>query len=297
MLTKIRQYIIFLLIFTISAVSCIIGTVSAKGESPGGSEFLIWSHSDIQPRSEGEKSHYETAVIDVKNNFPSIDMALFAGDIVQKSHFEEIYLWYLETRKNAPVKEWFDIAGNHEWRAIDLYKKHINKNLYYSVERGNLLILMMSNEMRERRTFLSDETFKWWEGMVKNNQDKIIITVTHGVLKGNGLAASRLDRLRIIDSERFRKVLQKYRVDIWISGHSHFPGLLPGSEVTNAELGGTTFIDNGGIRDDFMTTIESRFIYFREGSDKAVMKKRNHRSGRFYSNDFIIPLAHPFSKE
>jgi len=297
MLTKICRYIILLLIFAISAVSCISETVSVRGEGSGGREFLIWSHSDIQPRSEQEKSHYERAVIDVKNNFPSIDMALFAGDIVQKSHFKEIYLWYLHTREGAPVKEWFDIAGNHEWRAIDLYKKHINKDLFYSVERGNLLILMMSNEMKGRQTWISDSTFRWWEKMVKNNQDKIIITVTHGALEGNGLSASRLDRLRIIDSERFREVLQKYRVDIWISGHSHFPGWLPGTEVTNSRLGGTTFIDNGGIRDDFMTTIESRFIYFHEGSDRAVMKKRNHRSGRFYSGEFTIPLAHPFSKE
>jgi Icc-related predicted phosphoesterase len=297
MLTKIRQYIIFLLIFTISAVSCISETVSLRGESSGGRDFLIWSHSDIQPRSEGEKSHYEKAVEDVSDNFTSIDIALFAGDIVQKSHFKEIYLWYLDTRKNAPVKEWFDIAGNHEWRAIDLYKKHINKDLYYSIERGNLLILMMSNEKEGRKTWISDSTFRWWEEMVVNNQDKIIITVTHATLEGNGLSASKLDRLKIADSGRFREVLKKYKVDIWISGHSHIPGWMPGTEITNSRLGGTTFIDNGAIRDDFLATIESRFIYFREGSDQAIMKKRNHRSGRFYSDDFTIPLAHPFSKE
>lgn len=297
MLTKLRQYIIFLSIFSITAVSCISETVSVRGENSGAREFIIWSHSDIQPRSEDEKSHYEKTVEDVSGNFTSIDMALFAGDIVQKSHFKEIYLWYLNTRSGAPVKEWLDIAGNHEWRAIDLYKQHINKNLYYSVERGNLLILMMSNEKEGRQTWISHSTFKWWEEMVVNNQDKIIITVTHATLEGNGLSASKLDRLKIADSGRFREVLKKYRVDIWISGHSHIPGWMPGTETTNAKLGGTTFIDNGGIRDDFMTTIESRFIYFSEGSDKAVMKKRNHKSGRFYSGDFIIPLSKPFSRK
>lgn len=297
MLTKIRQYIIFLSILTITAVSCISETASVKNENTGSRGFIIWSHSDIQPRSDGEKSHYVQAVKDVSDNFISIDMALFAGDIVQKSHYKEIYLWYLDTRSTAPVKEWFDIAGNHEWRAIDLYKKHINKDLYYSIERGNLLILMMSNEKEGRQTWISDSTFRWWEEMVMNNQDKIIITVTHATLEGNGLSASKLDRLKIADSGRFREVLKKHRVDIWISGHSHIPGWMPGTEVTNSRLGSTTFIDNGAIRDDFLATIESRFIYFSEGSDKAVMKKRNHKSGRFYSGDFIIPLSKPFSRK
>jgi len=255
MLTKIRRYIILLSIFTFTAVSCISETVSVRGENSGKYDFIIWSYSDIQPRSESEKNHYTQAVKDVSDNFTSIDMAIFAGDIIQKSHYKEIYLWYLDTRSKAPVKERFDIAGNHEWRAIDLYKKHISKDLFYSIERGNLLILMMSNEKKGRQTWISDSTFRWWEKMVINNQDKIIITVTHATLKGNGLSSSKLDRLIIADSGRFREVLKKYRVDIWISGHSHIPGWMPGTEVTNSRLGGTTFIDNGAIRDDFSATI------------------------------------------
>ena len=294
---NIKYSIIAVIATALLITHCGSGSFTLRANDNIDDSFIIWSHSDIQPRSDSEKIHYETAVSDVINNFSSIDIALFAGDIVQKSEFEKIFNWYLKTRAKAPVKEWFDIAGNHEWRAIELYKKIINEKLYYSIERGNILILMMSNEQKGRKTVLSDETFSWWAENVKKNQDKIIITVTHGALPGSGLAAARLDRLSIDKPERFQEILKKYRVDIWISGHSHFPGWLPGTVITNNNLGGTTFIDNGAIRDDFMTTVESRFIFLKEGSNSALLKTRVHNSGRFRDGNFSIPLSHAFKKK
>jgi hypothetical protein len=293
-----KYSIITLIIITAFFITyCGSGSFTLRANEDRDDYFIIWSHSDIQPRSDSEKIHYKTAVNDVKNNFTSIDMALFAGDIVQKSKFEEIFNWYLDTRSKAPVKDWFDIAGNHEWRAIELYKTLISEKLYYSVKRGNILILMMSNEQKGRKTFLSDKTFHWWAENVKKNQDKIIITVTHGALPGSGLSAARLDRLSIDKPERFQEILKEYRVDIWISAHSHFPGWLPDTVVTNPDLGGTTFVDTGAIRDDFMTTVESRFIFFKEGNNSALLKTRVHNSGRFRSGDYSIPLSRPFTKK
>lgn len=256
--------------------------------------YIIWAHSDVQPRSPAEKIYYENAVKDMAENFKTIDMALFAGDIVQFSNFKEIFEWYLNTRKKAPVKEWYEIAGNHEWRSIDLYKRLINPHLHYSVTRGNLLILMISNEKWGRPTYISEETFEWWRNLVINNQDKIIITVTHGTLQGNGLLASNLNRLIIERSDRFADILKKYRVDIWISGHSHLPYWLPKMHLTNENLGGTTFIDLGAIREDFLTSSESRILFFEQGSSVALMKIRDHSEKKYKSDNIIIPLSHPF---
>lgn len=289
---------VYITIFAILLFSVILNAQDnrvIKKDINDDNNFIIWSLSDIQPRSENEKKHYETAIDDTGRNLSGINMTLCAGDIVQKSDFDEIFKWYSANKKKLKINEWFEIAGNHEWRAIDLYRKYINDRLYYSVEKGNLLILLMSNEASGRKTFISDKTFRWWEDMVKKNQDKIIITVTHGALEGSGLAASRFDRLTITDSERFAGVLKNNRVDIWISGHSHFPGWFPRMEVTNSDLGGTTFIDNGAIRNDFYTGIESQLLYFTEGSSSAIMKRRGHKSEKFLSENFIIPLSHPFS--
>ncbi len=277
-------------------ISCGHKTFLIRADEKRDDYFIIWSHSDIQPRDNDEKIHYKIAVDDTSNIFSSIDMALFAGDIVQKSEFEEIFNWYLDTRSKAPVKEWFDIAGNHEWRCIELYKEMINKDLYYSIERGNILILMMSNEERGKKTILSDQTFNWWAKKIQENQDKIIITVTHGALPGSGLTAGKIDRLSIEDPERFQKILKEYNVDIWISGHSHIPAWVPGTVIINSRLGGTTFIDNGAIRKDFLTSIQSRFLIFKEGSKSVQLKTRNHSSGKFKSRDYTIPVKHSFQK-
>jgi len=297
MIKKTAEVLMLLFFAVFLNSSCMHDNPTVKDNRGEDRIFLLWSLSDIQPRTEKEKIYFETAIDDVNHNIPGVNIAVFAGDIIQHSEFDDIFNWYLKTRRASRVSEWFEIAGNHEWRAIDLYKKYINDKLNYSLERGNLLLLFMSNEKSGRKTFISNETFKWWEQMVQNNQDRIIITVTHGALEGSGLSASMLDRLAIIDSERFREVLKKYRVDIWISGHSHFPGWFPRMFVINRELGGTAFIDNGAIRKDFSTAVESRFLYFNEGSSAAVVKRRNHETKSFSSENLIIPLSHPFLKQ
>ncbi|MFA5519315.1 MAG: metallophosphoesterase [Spirochaetota bacterium] len=294
---KTRKYpLIILITVLLLIISCGHKTFSIRENEKRDDYFIIWSFSDIQPRNNAEKIHYKIAVDDTSSIFSSIDIALCAGDIVQKSEFEEIFSWYLDTRSKAPVKEWFDIAGNHEWRCIELYKKMINENLNYSIKRGNILILMMSNEQRGRKTILSDQTFNWWAKKIQDNQDKIIITVTHGALPGSGLTAGKIDRLSIENPERFQKVLKKYNMDIWISGHSHIPAWIPGTVVINSRLGGTTFIDNGAIRKDFLTSIQSRFLIFREGNKSVQLKTRNHSSEKFKSRDYTIPVKHSFQK-
>ncbi len=44
----------------------------------------IWVHSDIQPRKKSERRHYETSIRDIRSNIKDIDIAIVAGDIVQR---------------------------------------------------------------------------------------------------------------------------------------------------------------------------------------------------------------------
>ncbi len=248
--------------------------------------FIIWSHSDIQPKTNEHLNNFSTAVDDIAANVGYIDIAITAGDIVERSNSANLYKKYLETRKKINAGGWFEIAGNHECKDITTYKNIINSNLYYSVKAGNILILMMSNSERGQRTVIPDKVFQWWRKQVIENQDKIIITVTHGSLKNSGLIQSKLGIKRqfIKKSSLFEKVLKNYRVDVWISGHSHFPGYLPYTILKNDEMGGTIFIDDGAIREDFMAGIESRLIYLYPWSDRIVIKHRNHAAGKFNSS-------------
>ncbi|MCX7677858.1 MAG: metallophosphoesterase [Spirochaetes bacterium] len=260
-------------------------------------DFVVWAHSDIQPRYEFEKKQYVNAVHDVKKLFPVISVAIVAGDIPQFTNLPKVFLWFLEVRKSARVEKWLEIAGNHDWRDIEHYKQLVNPLLNYSYEYGNLLFLCMSNEKYGRRTWISDATFAWWAHHVKTNQDKIIVTVTHGALQGSGLPASLFERLTIERSERFAQVLKNYRVDIWISAHSHFPGWLPDMHVVNTDLGNTIFIDVGAIRADYITNSESRFLLFKDGSSQMLLRYRDHTRGMFIDGGgYLLSLSKKFNK-
>jgi hypothetical protein len=49
----------------------------------GDARFLIWAFSDVQPRKEAERRQFELAAEDIGRQFPYLDMAIVAGDIIQ----------------------------------------------------------------------------------------------------------------------------------------------------------------------------------------------------------------------
>jgi predicted phosphodiesterase len=268
-----------------------------KPEDKPQENFIIWSHSDIQPKEKDHLTNFPLAVDDIAANFDYIDIAITAGDIVEKKNSADLYKSYLETRKKIKAGGWFEIAGNHEAKDIETYKKLINPHLHYSVKAGNILIIFMSNSEKGQQTVIPDKIFEWWKNKVISNQDKLIITVTHASLKNSGLLQSKigLKRQFIKDSKRFEKVLKKYKVDLWISGHSHLPGYLPYTDYKNETLGGTVFIDNGAIRKDFMAGIESRLIYFLPGTDRLIIRHRDHADGKFSdSREKLYKLSKAF---
>jgi hypothetical protein len=73
--------------------------------------FIIWSHSDIQPKNNDHLTNFPVAVNDIAANFDYIDIAITAGDIVEKKNSSDLYISYLETRKKVKTGGWFVIAG------------------------------------------------------------------------------------------------------------------------------------------------------------------------------------------
>ena len=106
--------------------------------------FIIWAHSDIQPRNKSERSYYETAISDINENFSEVKIALVAGDIIHWSNSPKVFEWYNWMKKKTQIKYWYEIAGNHDQKDYKNYKKYINLPLHYSVQVGNLLILCLS---------------------------------------------------------------------------------------------------------------------------------------------------------
>jgi 3',5'-cyclic AMP phosphodiesterase CpdA len=250
-----------------------------------GDKLFIWAFSDIQPRNMSERSFFEIGVKDARENFPPIDIAIVAGDIVQVGgdvRSSSDYTWFLGLRSTVNVGSWYEIAGNHDARNLDNYKKYTGKPLHYSVLIGNILMLFLSDEDGNTSgTEVSSGAFEWWKKAVIDNQDKIIITVTHSHLADVGFPYAVIGYRNVIDSGKYEAVLRKYRVDLWLCGHTHFPSSLGLNEIVSKEFK-TLFINIAAMRKDYsISNIESRLITFTNNSDSLIVFDRYHDEGKF----------------
>ena len=288
-MTKIKLYT-FMFILPLLLSACSYEKATLKASDNREDAFIIWALSDIQPRNDKEREAFETAVSDVKNNIPKPDMAIVGGDIFHNEKLAETTLsWFIKTREGAGIEYWLEIAGNHDMKDYEAYKKYLKKPLYYSVQVGNLLILFMSDEDRFPSTFISDDTFNWWKKKVVENQDKIIITVTHAYLKNSGLfLANKVKSRTILNSERFEDVLKNYRVDLWLAAHTHAPSFLGFNENVVKEFNNTTFINISRIRRDLKCNPESRIIILKNDSPVMIIKTRDHNNEEYISRREII---------
>lgn len=261
----------------------------------------IWALSDIQPKKLKQRKEFERAIQDINQNVPGIDFAIVAGDILEEVS-EEGFDWYLSTRNTSYIKEWYEILGNHDLNPDDgkLFRKRIREDFHYSILKGNIIFIFMSDEIKSSATDISDETFNWWRSLVVNNQDKIIVTVTHAPLKGSRIPFSTLSRRQITDSKRFTEVLKKYRVDIWLSAHLHVPEWFPNNINRVEKYNGTIFINVAGIRTDALglKQSESRIIRFVCGSDEVLVRSRNHTREKYNESlDTVFKLSKDFTCE
>ena len=272
------------------------------GESPEsrpplgqGRTFVAWMLSDIQPPTQADRRFFEQAVADVNDHVAQVDMGIIAGDLMKSRSQDVDFVWFLDTRNRSQVRHWYEIAGNHDVRSEPLFHRYFPRPSPYGVAFGNILLLLLSDELPSSKSEISEDAFTWWRDMVLGNQDRIIITVSHGQLKNSGLLGSSFESRRIEGSNRFEKVLQEARVAVWASGHTHLPQGMPGTVSIQENLGGTCFVNVSAIDTGLFMNSQSRFLYFQEGSDKLLIRSRNHSLGQFDAGlDIFLTLDKPF---
>jgi 3',5'-cyclic AMP phosphodiesterase CpdA len=283
--------LLILVLFLIQS-SCYIGYSSGDEYTQANwfnseNTLTLWALADIQPTNRGHEEAFEIAITDMNDNVPNIDMALVAGDIVNETT-EESFDWYVRTRNNSYIKEWYEIIGNHDLKTDmgKLFREKLREEVNYSIVKGNILFIFMSDSERGKATEISDETFEWWKDLVINNQDKIIVVTTHAPLEDSGIPFSSFTDRQVINSQRFTEVLKDYQVDIWLSGHLHIPHGVMNNIVEKEKYDGTIFVHISSIRPELMglKESESRVITFACGSDKVLIQVRNHKEGVFVPN-------------
>ena len=145
---------------------------------------------------------------------------------------------------------------------------------------------------------ISDEAFLWWKEHVERYQDRTIITVSHACLRESDLLFSEVERSIILESQRFAGVLKKYRVSLWLSGHTVAPTVMRYNENKADELNGTLFINISGIRKEPGMPCSSRILIFKKGSRTALIKMRDHdRRAYLKCHEQRIELPVPFSHD
>lgn len=284
------QYACFLVVAVLMVAGCaLVETAPYPEDSDTDKRVLtIWALSDIHPRFKSERKYFEETVDDA-NTLGPVEVGIIAGDLLKSRSRDEAFDWFLETRSRSTVQNWFEIAGNHDARSQPLFQHFFPNPPYYAVSIGNILILMLSDVSKKSRTDISDAGFAWWKKMVEENQDKIIITVTHAQLAESELFSSFLSSRVIAGSERFADVLKEKRVALWLSGHSHLPHGLSGTIAVNKNLNDTCFINVSSISRDSLLDSQSRFLLFTQGERKIWIRSRNHSKKQFESR-LNIPL-------
>ncbi len=298
-----RRLVPLLLFFFLTLTGCNVGASSGKALTAENwfipdETLTVWTLSDTHIKNEAHIKPFQNAIGDINENVPDIDMAINAGDVVNFPT-EESYDLYIRTRDQSYIKEWHEIIGNHDYKTDKgkIFQSKLKEKPNYTVEKGNILFIFMSNADRGKATVISDETFEWWKDLVIKNQDKIIVVITHAPLDGSGITFSGIKERQITDSKRFRDVLKKYKVDLWFSGHLHIPQEMFGTIVKQKKLNGTVFIELSSIRPDIMgmKEPESRVVYFACGTDKVLVRSRNHEMRTFMpALDKVFTLSKPY---
>lgn len=279
------MFVLVILLLSVTGITCSKSNEKYLNDTSGDNMFRVWALADIQPRNTEERNAFQKAIEDVNNNTHDVDIAIVAGDIASRPD-NGLYEWYNETKNNSYIDTWYEIIGNHDLKDDDgnSFRNNVREKADYKVVHGNLLFIFLSDSKKGKPTEIRDDTFAWWEKTVINNQDKVIIVVTHAPLEGSSIPFSSLNDRQIKDSERFSEVIQKYRVDIWLSGHLHLPNAFTNTVVQKKDFSDTIFVHISSIRPELMglKNSESRFITFYCNHNRIRIDSRDHDSRKWH---------------
>jgi len=242
--------------------------------------LVLWAFGDTQPTDPCDWAILDAVIADM-GSIP-FECAIVVGDIVDDGETAADFDTFLTAilAGNNRREDFFCIAGNHDWQndgTLDNYKEAINNRPNYTVLMGNIFIIFMSDEQDSVIGEISNETFRWWEQQVMENQDKNIITVTHAPLytttTGSGTANWYIE-----NSARFSTVLESYDMDMWIHGHAY--GSLEAADFIKQITHGskTVWHMNVGLHIPQLGGADqcSRILFFTDASTTCTVKLRNH---------------------
>ncbi len=256
------------------------------------------------------------------------------------------------TAPGEPTQWWFRKWVDPTGENVGYSYVHKERRLYpvtgtwerYSFQVGNILFLMMGDRndggppagrSDNGRGYpagkVTRETFEWWVDMVEQNQDNIIVTCHHHMLKNTTVASGDWEGVKgkyhgnipdgvpigasylyFVGDEPDARVFEKYleehpnAIDLWLGGHTHTdPDDTYGGKSHIEEKWGVTFVNVAALSRHhawYHTTPMSRHITFIPGSEKITIRCYLHTSdyasqGWYENAERVVKLRHPFRWE
>lgn len=166
----------------------------------------------------------------LKGKAPNADMALIAGDIVDRGGYEEQWKAYFNGVKAFDDLLLTTVPGNHEYYHdngpgyIDpsFYNQFFNNpkngpegrvNSSYYVKLDNILFVMLDLINRE----YIEEHKVWFKNVIENNPSQWIIVMTHAGL----YSAGAYEHDATYFNKHFKSLFEECQVDLALSGHEH----------------------------------------------------------------------------
>ena len=245
-------------------------------------------------------------------------------------------------------RKWIDpTSENREFSGVDPeqrpYPVNGNWERYY-FQVGNILFLMMSDRNDGgppvgRKGLggypagaVTGETFEWWKRMVENNQDKVIVSAHHHMLRETTVASGPWEGFRnqkdeqsyhgyfqegapkgasylyFVDGQPDAQAFEKYlaehpgAIDIWLGGHTHAkPGDTRGGRSHIEKKWGVIFINVANLTLlGGKQSPKSRLLMFVPGSKEVKVGCYLHsdhfaRRGWHAPSERTIQISQPFS--
>ncbi len=248
---------------------------------------------------------FKNALTDAEKCTESIDYALALGDLVQRGMRNE-FEKYCAVRNSSSIKQWYELAGNHEFDGMQDFYSLINKNRTYAVIDGNVVWVLISDEGPDSEGQIGNLTFQWIKNTITKHQDKNIIVCTHQLVRNTvrprSESHSYFDRAGDYVVNGSTGILDTLRVDLWLNGHQHYFKYDPTVDmaVRTYPKGTTTFINVSSLNFNYNTGESQSFILsMTEGTKSIMAKRRIHDRGIFDAKStkaISLPYTLKFSK-
>jgi predicted phosphodiesterase len=259
----------------------------------------VWLLSDVHAAYWADRRDgadwLKMAVQDLRDNVQDVAYAVCLGDMTHQSAAAG-FRKYTEVRDAAHLGRWYELAGNHDYRAIQsgLYARYVKSPLRSVVLDGSTAWFLVSAQSGGSAGLISQDGADWLCRNIQRHQaDKNIIVCSHHLVYNTVLYSKQVSRY-LHPKERVADVLKRVRVDLWLCGHAHSRPRTPDCAATR---GRTTFVNVASVSHAYGTRMaNSCLLEVANGSRNALIRCRDHDRGRYLAeHDVRVTFPHPWN--